>query len=235
MEKSKFKSLYNKLIFKNKINNLYKNNDYLDAYSKHTDYRVDNDPKDAIGGKWDEIGQLQFDFLKNEGLIPNHKMLDIGCGTLRGGQHFIKYLKTGNYYGIDISEKAVEYANDFIINEGLSDKNPSIILNENKDLRFKDFDTLKFDFILAQSVFTHLQPQHIEECFANVMNIMHSKTTFFFTYFKADNYNQRNIKDFEYPFSFFEKLADQYGYIIDDLSNHYHHPRGQQMLSLKLK
>ena len=59
--------------------------------------------RDMVGGRWDEIGRLQFDFLRARGLKPAHRPLDIGCGCLRGGIHAIKYLDAGNYYGLDIN------------------------------------------------------------------------------------------------------------------------------------
>jgi hypothetical protein len=57
--------------------------------------------RDVIGGLWDQLGQLQFDYMIREGLKPHHKLLDIGCGSLRGGIHFIRYLDAGNYIGTD--------------------------------------------------------------------------------------------------------------------------------------
>ena len=108
----------------------YKNRSYLDGYASHTDARVRRDPKDAIGGMWDEIGQLQFQFLKQMGLKPEHKMLDIGCGTLRGGRFFIRYLNTLNYTGIDISPACIDAARTLVANENLEDKAPTLILNE---------------------------------------------------------------------------------------------------------
>lgn len=79
--------------------------DHLARYARHTDRRVELDPKAAIGGMWEEIGQLQIDFLKSEGLLPAHRLLDIGCGTLRGGRHFIGYLDAGRYTGTELSAK----------------------------------------------------------------------------------------------------------------------------------
>lgn len=55
----------------------------------------------AVGGMWKEIGRLQFDFLVAHGLAPSHLLLDMGCGTLRGGLHFIRYLEPGHYWGVD--------------------------------------------------------------------------------------------------------------------------------------
>ena len=54
-----------------------------------------------VGGLWDEMGRLQFDFLARRGLRPAHYPLDVGCGSLRGGVHFIAYLEEGHYLGLE--------------------------------------------------------------------------------------------------------------------------------------
>ena len=54
-----------------------------------------------VGGGWDEIGKLQFDFLISRGLKPHHVFLDIACGSLRAGRFLIPYLDAGNYLGIE--------------------------------------------------------------------------------------------------------------------------------------
>jgi len=225
------KKVINKVLGKTgSVDKLYSEHDYLEAYSKHTDLRVENDPKTAVGGMWEVIGPLQFEFLTNKGMQPDHKMLDIGCGTLRGGIHCIKYLNSGNYYGLDISSKAIAFGKDFVAKEGLSDKQPQLIVSQNKDLKLEEFQGQKFDYIFAQSVFTHLKPEHITECFANVGKVMHKDTVFYFTYFKSKKYRQFNVKDFSYPFSFFESLAQQFQFTIRDCSADYDHPRKQVMV-----
>jgi hypothetical protein len=40
------------------------------------------DHQSVIGGLWDEVGQLQHDFLVAHGLQPTHRLLDVGCGSL---------------------------------------------------------------------------------------------------------------------------------------------------------
>ncbi len=211
---------------------LYETKSYLDAYSEHTDLRVERDPQAAVGGMWEEIGILQFDFLVDSGLQPHHRLLDIGCGTLRGGRHFIKYLDAGNYTGTDISPKAIEYAKQLVESEDLSDKQPRLLLNRNKDLRFEEFDEEAFDYLLAQSVFTHLKPEHIEECFQHLGRIMHQASIFFFTFNEAAEFEQSDLKGFRYPLSFFRSLADRNGFELRDRSEDYEHPRGQRMASL---
>lgn len=212
---------------------LFAQEDYLNAYSLDTDRRVERDPHDAVGGLWEEMGQLQFDFLVSRGLEPDHRLLDIGCGTLRGGRHFIRYLRPGNYTGIDISPKALEFANQLLEKEDLSGKRPRLILNVEKTLTFGQFPGEQFDYLFAQSVFTHLPQQFIEECFANISRIMHEESLFFFTFWPADAVARRGNKGFAYPFGFFEGLARRHGFVIEDHSDAYRHPRGQRMSMLR--
>lgn len=215
-----------------RIEQLYKQKKYLAAYSEHTNIRVELNPHQAVGGMWEEIGKLQLDFLVNQGLLPTHTFLDIGCGTLRGGRHFIRYLDAGNYSGMDISFKAIEYGKSLVREEGLSDKQPSLLISRNRDLKFKKFRGKTLDYLLAQSVFTHLPPEHIEECFQHIGTIMGTGSRFFFTFSEASAFMQVGLKDFVYPFSFFESLAEKYRFKLADCSVEYSHPRGQKMAKL---
>ena len=61
-----------------------------------------------VGGLWDEMGELQLRFLRSHGMRPEHRLLDVACGALRGGVKFVDYLEPGHYYGIDINESLVE-------------------------------------------------------------------------------------------------------------------------------
>lgn len=228
-----FKRLRSTSKYKEHIKKLYEEKDYLEAYSEHTNLRVECSPHKAIGGRWEMMGNLQFDFLVKNGLEPQHIMLDIGCGTLRGGRHFIRYLNTGNYSGIDISHKAIEYGKQLVQEESLLDKHPRLLVSKNKDLNFAEFDGEIFDYLLAQSVFTHLKPEHIEECFQHIGHIMKLDSVFFFTFNKAFKFKQTSLKGFRYPFSFFESLADRYGFRLEDYSNEYkHHPTGQHVVKM---
>ena len=49
-----------------------------------------------------EKGPFEIEFLKEKGLLPEHLLLDIGCGTLRGGIHWIRYLQPHHYAGLEV-------------------------------------------------------------------------------------------------------------------------------------
>ena len=128
--KRKYWSIYNRRIAdKEAQKRFYDGKEYLDGYIAHTDARVAENPQTAIGGNWEKIGRLQFDFLKEAGLRPENRMLDVGCGTLRGGRHFIRYLNEGNYTGIDISPACLEAANALLKKENLTVKRTNLVLN----------------------------------------------------------------------------------------------------------
>jgi SAM-dependent methyltransferase len=207
--------------------------DHLADYARHTDERVASDPQAAIGGLWEEIGQLQIDFLPGEGLHPAHRLLDIGCGTLRGGRHFIGYLNAGRYTGTDLSAGAVAAAHALIEREGLTEKGATIIHVPDGRLSFDDLSG-PFAYIFAQSVFTHLAECHIDQCFANLPKIMDDQSLFYFTYNDAAEPTRTSFKNFAYPLSFFIALAERHGLTVDDVSKRYPHPRQQRMARAKL-
>lgn len=201
--------------------------DYKGDYRRHTNERVRRDPREAVGGKWDTVGPLQFEFLKGEGLKPSSTLLDIGCGTLRGGRFFIPYLDTGNYTGTDMSEEGLKAAHKLIRRDGLSGRCPNLIHVPDGNFRFEGIR--HHDFLLAQSVFTHLHEPMIDECFANVRKVMGPGSRFCFTFNEATQTNWIGVKDFAYPFAFFADLGAKHGLKIESVSERYPHPTGQRM------
>ena len=203
--------------------------DFLAAYREHTDRRVRGDPAEAIGGRWDEIGKLQFDFLVGRGLARGQRMLDIGCGTLRGGLHFIEHLGPGGYTGIDISPAAIEVAQASVVERGFADREPRLHVTD--DLKFGLFEDASFDAVLAQSVFTHLPDEYIDECLAHIGRVLRPDGAFWFTFKVADQARSDGYKEFWQPFSFYEQTAAKHGLDVELMTTEdYPHPRGQRMV-----
>lgn len=136
----------------------------------------------VVGGFWDELGQLQFDFMVAQGLEPRHRLLDVGCGCLRGGLHFIRYLERGHYFGLDMNPTLLEAGRQELSSAGLLDKAPTLL----EDAAF-DVDRLgtKFDFAIAVSLFTHLHDNHIVRCLSRVAGVLRPGGSLFATFFEA--------------------------------------------------
>ena len=216
---------------KSDVSALYRDLPYLDAYRRHTDLRVANDPHEAVGGRWDEVGQLQFNYLVANKVGPSQRMLDIGCGTLRGGRHFIRYLDSGCYTGVDISSAAIEAARQLVAAENLAEKTPTLLHNPDPAKWFGTPEDAIYEVLLAQSVFTHLDVPYIEACFDRLGSIMTPGARFFFTFNESQASQRRDLKDFVHPFGLFSALSEQHGFDIDKRTD-YAHPRGQVMAVL---
>lgn len=98
-------------------------------------------------------GEVQFELLKKEGLLPGSSVLEIGCGHLHAAIPVVKYLKANNYVGID--------PNIWLRKSALKDAAVTNLMKEKKAtfLSVKDFDAGKtqrvFDYIFSHSILSH--------------------------------------------------------------------------------
>jgi len=138
----------------------------------------------TVGGLWDELGELQFDFLKNQGLLPSHYLLDVGCGSLRGGIHFIRYLDPGHYIGFDCDEPLVRAGIEIeLARVELDPARATFIVNDNFQL-----DGLPpIDFAFAQGVFPEIPLTTVITCIAAVVKKLAPAGRFYVTYFEDPN------------------------------------------------
>lgn len=139
----------------------------------------------VVGGLWDQLGGLQRDFLITQGLQPEFRLLDVGCGSLRAGAPLAAWLNPGNYYGIDISRALIEagYENE-ILAAGMSDRLPISNLFVTDDFAIP-FDEM-FDFALATSLFTHLTLDYLSRCLERLAPKMRMDGKFFATFFEGE-------------------------------------------------
>jgi hypothetical protein len=140
--------------------------------------------RNYVGGLWDTIGKLQLEFLKSRGLKPEHILLDVACGPLRAGVHFIDYLNAGGYLGLD---KEPELVNRGIEQElstiALDTKQPQFVISES--FEFAKFSKIP-DFAIAQSLFTHLTKDDISICLSNLKEFAGEKPmSFYATFFEC--------------------------------------------------
>jgi SAM-dependent methyltransferase len=134
---------------------------------------------------WDYLGKLQLDFLVEKGLKPEDYVLDVGCGPLRAGVHFIGYLEPGHYAGIDKRGDTLERARDVELPRyGLADKNPNLLVNG--AFEFSKLG-MTFDYAIAQSVFTHLPVNTIVRCLVEMAKVLKPGGRFYATIYENPN------------------------------------------------
>jgi SAM-dependent methyltransferase len=138
--------------------------------------------RDFVGGLWDELGRLQLDFLRAQGLAESHAFVDVGCGALRGGVHFVRYLQPGRYHGLDINASLLEAGRLELEAAGLAGR--GAVLMQDDAFRLERFGQ-RFDRGLALSVFTHLPLNSILRCLRGVAAAMAPGGIFYASYFEA--------------------------------------------------
>lgn len=145
-----------------------------------------NRHRNVIGGLWDEVGDLQMKMLQQEGMRPEHTLLDIGCGSLRLGCKAAVFLEAGHYWGTDLVKDLIDagYQKE-ILPLGLEKALPRSNLVHDQDFTFSGIPD-RFDFVVAQSVFTHLPLNHLRQCLARLAGHLKAPTKFLFTVFQAE-------------------------------------------------
>lgn len=144
----------------------------------------------AIGGLWDDMGRRQLEFLIGAGLRPQHRLLDVGCGSLRLGAAAIPYLDPERYFGTDLSQALMDAGWSRELDDAGRLRAPRSHLHQTEDFDF-DFLPEPVDVAIAQSVFTHLPLNHLRRCLARLAPRMREGGTFFVTYFELPSETDR--------------------------------------------
>lgn len=102
-------------------------------------------------------GRDVFEFLaKAVNLAPDFRVLEIGCGTLRVGLHFIRYLEASHFHCLERDDLSLMAAFRYELpSQGLLHKRPLIVRGDNMDFsKFGSGNT--YDLIYASAVFLHM-------------------------------------------------------------------------------
>jgi cyclopropane fatty-acyl-phospholipid synthase-like methyltransferase len=102
----------------------------------------------------------------------------VGCGALRLGSLAIPFLDPGHYCGIDAYEPLLRTGKRLMTELGIEKPFATLV---SSDLNFEEFN-LKFDFAIAQSVFTHMSRAQIRQCVHNLRPVMEPGGVLLFTY-----------------------------------------------------
>lgn len=137
---------------------------YVRDYRKHVRNLIANHPLDeamslAVGGHFDEIGNIVAEIVMRCGATNSSSIIDLGCGSGRLAKHIGIRLPDIQYLGIDVVQELLDYA---------ATKSPPhfrFLLNWEPKIPASDASA---DMVVAFSVFTHL---YHEESFAYLRDI----------------------------------------------------------------
>jgi hypothetical protein len=191
--------------------------------------------REYVGGMWDEIGQLQLQFLTARGLQPHHHLLDIACGSLRLGVKAIPLLEPGHYLGIDKEASLVKAGLEVELDPAVrAAKQPRIIVSDSFE-----FEKLghRADFAIAQSLFSHFPPPLIHTCMAKLLPNLAEDGVFYATYFETrvkirNPYRPHDHGYFAYTQAEMCEFGTANGYSAHYIGD-WNHPRDQVMMEYR--
>ena len=109
--------------------------------------------------RFEEIGRFSLQSLQENGMVPDSRVLDLGCGTLRLGYWLIRFLDADRYFGLEPAKKFVDAGLKYAIGPELEvAKRPRF--HYARDFDFSVFG-VKFDFVVARSIFSHAAPDMV--------------------------------------------------------------------------
>jgi len=190
-----------------------------------------------VGGRWEELGRLQFEYLKSQGLRPEHVLVDIACGSLRLGVHVIPYLEPEHYWGVEKEPQLIEAGlKQELSPEIRAEKKPGFVIS-----RVFGMPVLQrpADFLWMHSLWTHLTLDQIQLCLQQCRTISGSETRCFATFFESAAITENPAESHDHAAFFYtvdqlRALADEVGWSLKYLGD-WGHPRGQKMLELRVK
>ncbi len=166
---------------------------------------------------WKMKRSFQVTFLRSRGLEPHHRLVDIGCGTLRGGIPLIEYLEPGGYVGIDAREVAIAEAGKELREAGLADKAPSLIASPTLSSVQLEHPA---DIFWAFSVLIHLDDEKLEDCFDFVRSSAAPDAVFYANVRLGSKLRTGTWEGFPVmirPFEDYASLGERYGFVAEDL------------------
>lgn len=106
-------------------------------------------------GDFDLIGRIELALLIQEGLRPDHTVVDFGCGTGRLAIHLVPFLDGGHYIGIDIARSMLERAGRLLDERAAPSRCRTEWVKQTSPQFALPDDCV--DFMCAFSVFTHME------------------------------------------------------------------------------
>jgi SAM-dependent methyltransferase len=140
----------------------------------------------AVGGLWDELGDLVLRYLIEQGLEPEMTVLDVGCGALRAGVPLVDHLEPAHYFGVDLTEELLDAG--YYIELAGADLTHKLPRNQLVTTGGFELELLpaaaSFDVAFAISLFTHIEANTgLRKCLSNLAPRMRPGSVFHATFF----------------------------------------------------
>jgi SAM-dependent methyltransferase len=180
-------------------------------------YVLEHSNKAALGGlnpfspKFESLGLKYLRLMiEHSGLRPDHKILDVGCGTGRIAKVLQGFLDNGKYDGFDVNEHFVDYCKSSIVDKKFDFRFCNVQNDEYNpagDISPEAFEfpygDRSFDRVCAIGVFNHLELPWAFQYVREITRVLKPKGIFFGTFFLLNGISMPYVRNKEnHPLKF---------------------------------
>lgn len=166
--------------------------------------------------EWAVQRRVQFEFLTSHGLLPEHRLIDIGCGTLCGGIPLIEYLETGHYTGVEARMAVLKEGRKELAEAGLEHKHPLLIhAADPAQIELK----APFDVAWAFMVLIHMSDEIVDAYLRFVSQRMAESGEFYANAALGDHVHGKwqGFPVLSRPLEFYQRSASSHGLSVSEL------------------
>ena len=140
-------------------------------------------------------GRRQFGVLLEIGLRPDQLCVDYGCGSLRVGQHAMRYLSSNRYLGMDIVDTFFKEGLKLLTAAETGKKPMFRVITE---FSLEEARAAKPDFIYCIAVVKHIPPNELAAFFESITSMMTPTTTLALNFEVGENGRRQGAKNWTY-------------------------------------
>lgn len=119
---------------------------------------------------WWDAGVNAFDrYRRWFPLTEESRVVDYGCGSLRIGGQFIRYLKPGGYFGLDVVMGLIDIGKDLVGEALMAEKTPRFAVISPASV--SDAASFSPDIVCSSAVSYHVHPDEAALYFGNLAQI----------------------------------------------------------------
>jgi hypothetical protein len=118
---------------------------------------------------WDAGASKAARYISQASVKPSDRVIDYGCGSLRIGAHFIRFLDPGCFWGLDVTDGFYEIGKTAIGAELIDRKAPRFgVISDKEIAEAEKFDA---DFVYSNAVCYQVHPEELGTYFGNLARL----------------------------------------------------------------
>lgn len=150
-------------------------------------------------------GLVNWRQIVNLGLQRDMRCVDFGCGSLRLGQHAIRYLAPSGYWGVDLTDSFIEAGIRLIPPELIESNRPRFgVIGDELLAEIREWSP---DFIFANAVLQHVPPDELPAFFRRIAAMMTSSTRTYVLFVSDSRVRRVKAVSWAYPPALLEEQA----------------------------